>query len=373
MKEFIFDPQILILSLILSVLNFVLSYFMARFVYRLAHKTDITDNPMLASHRKKQREPIALLGGQSFIWTSLFIGGILWLFRKQLFLYVNFDSAQIAQLLGQNLEPFRLIYIYLAIMVLAIAGVLDDKFQFSSKIMFIPITIALILTIFNGAIKVEVFSYPFNDLIPNIAWFHSFLAFVWIGFCIAATKFLDGHDGLVSSIGVISLVTIALTASLNYINQPFIFALALIWSGGILGFLPFNLPNAKMYLGESGSLVIGYIIGVLSLLSGTKVATAGSLLAFFVFDVVVVMALRVRRGQSPFEGDRTHLHLRLTDIGWSKWRVLGFYIILSSISGVIGVFFSTQFKIYYIILQFLLILLFLFLVPISQKSPHPKN
>jgi UDP-GlcNAc:undecaprenyl-phosphate GlcNAc-1-phosphate transferase len=234
--------------------------------------------------------------------------------------------------------------------------------------MFIPITIALGLTVFNGAIKVEVLSYPFNELIPNLAWFHSFLAFSWIGFCVAATKFLDGHDGLVSSIGSICLITIALTASLNYINQPFIFALALIWVGGILGFLPFNLPNAKMYLGESGSLVIGYIIGVLSLLSGTKVATAGSLIAFFIFDVIIVMLLRIKRRQSPFEGDRTHLHLRLTDQGWNKWQVLGFFVLLSSISGVVGVLFSTSFKVYYISFQFLLILLLLYLIPIQKPE-----
>ncbi len=373
MKEFIFNPQVLILTLTLTALNLFISYLAGKYVYKLAHKTDITDNPLLASHRKKQREPIALLGGQSFIWTSLFFGGILWLFRKQLFPFIDLDTPLVANILGQNLEPFRLIYIYLAVMVLAITGIMDDKFQFSSKVMFIPVTIALLLTIFNGAIKVEVFSYPFNDLIPNIAWFHSFLAFAWIGFCIAATKFLDGHDGLVSSIGIISLVTIALTASLNYINQPFIFALALIWAGGILGFLPHNLPNAKMYLGESGSLVIGYIIGVLSLLSGTKVATAGSLIAFFVFDVIVVMIFRIRRGQSPFEGDRTHLHLRLTDIGWNKWNVLGFFVVLSSISGLVGVLFSTQFKIYYILFQFVLILLFLFLIPISKQGSNPKS
>lgn len=332
-------------------LTFAVRYF--------ALKMNFVDSASSAPHRKKQIKPVALLGGVGFTLVCLFSGGILWLFRKGFFDQL-LGGSQLSDYLGQNLEPFRLFWIYIAVLVLLVGGILDDIFQFKSKIMILPMAISLIITVTLGGIKIESLAYPFNNLIPEFPWLPSLLAFVWLGFCLLATKYLDGHDGLVTSVGILALLTVAFTANLSFISQPFVALLGLIWVAGLLGFLPFNLPNAKMYLGESGSVIIGYIIGVLAVISGAKIATAATVLGWFVYDLIFVMLWRVKAGQNPLEGDRRHWHLRMVDLGWGKWRVLLFFVLITGLSGFFGIFLSTYLKAWFLILQGLIFFGFLF-------------
>jgi UDP-GlcNAc:undecaprenyl-phosphate GlcNAc-1-phosphate transferase len=361
---FHFEQVYIHLALIFGLSAFFGSLLLSGAVRRLAVKLDITDSPASAPNRKKHKVPVPLLGGVGITLIGLLVGGILWLIRKDML----GDYAVWSGYLGLNLETFRLLYIYLGALIILIGGVLDDIFQFKSKVVFIPSFIGLSVAIFLGNLQIETFSYPFQDIVPNIDAVHYGLAFLWVGSCLAATKFLDGHDGLVSSIGIIALGAICLTAMLDFIQQPLISLLALIWLASIAGFLPFNLPNAKSYLGESGAQIIGFMIGVLSILSGAKIATAGSVLGWFVIDVVLVMLLRMRRGQSPFSGDRTHLHLRLADSRLNKWQVLGFFIGISLISAYVAVFQTTSVKISFIIAQIAFSFVFLRLI----KSPSEK-
>jgi UDP-GlcNAc:undecaprenyl-phosphate GlcNAc-1-phosphate transferase len=355
---FEFTQTYFLLILALGSLSFLVSLGLSWLIRRLAIKLDIVDKPSSAPSRKKHKTPIPLLGGLSLSLSALFFGGIAWLLRKGWFL----ENPQIADYLGSNLEPFRLLFIYIGAIIILIGGVLDDIFQFKSKVVFIPTAIGLSIAVFLGNLQIETLSAPFDHLIPASDWIHYLLAFVWIGACLAATKFLDGHDGLVSSIGIIALLAIAATAMLDFVQQPLVSVLAVVWVSGIAGFLPFNLPNAKSYLGESGAQMIGFMIGVLSILSGAKIATAGSVLGWFVIDVVLVMLLRLKNHKNPFSGDRTHLHLRLADSGLGKWQVLGFFVAITSISAYIAVFQSTTVKISFIALQIIFSVAFLWLI-----------
>jgi UDP-GlcNAc:undecaprenyl-phosphate/decaprenyl-phosphate GlcNAc-1-phosphate transferase len=214
------------------------------------------------------------------------------------------------------------------------------------------------VAVFLGGLKIEAFSYPFNTLIPNNYWISSFLALIWIGLCTASTKFLDGHDGLVASISAIAFINIAIISSI--INQPLILLISLFWAASCLGFLPKNLPNATVYLGEGASQVLGFMIGVLSIISGAKIATSFSIIGWFVLDVLLVFGYRIALKQHPFKGDRKHWHFRLTDIGFAKWEFLCINWIILGISTAAATLLSTQLKVIFLVgVLIFLILLFL--------------
>jgi UDP-GlcNAc:undecaprenyl-phosphate/decaprenyl-phosphate GlcNAc-1-phosphate transferase len=331
------------------------SYYLTRWIIGQSQKWLVVDDPNLALDRKDQKQPIPLLGGLSFILACSLATIIVWLSQK-------FDILGLQSFLGQNLEqPFKMVWIILGGAILTIGGVLDDKFTFSTKWLALFVFCGMAVSVFGGDLAIEAFSFPFDKILPQNSLVSSLLAFVWIGLCISATKFLDGHDGLVSSIGILNLIVIAIVASFANINQPLISLLALIWACGILGFLPFNLPDAKVYLGESASEIIGFVIGVLSILSGAKVATTSGIIGWFVFDLLLVIYLRRKAGKSVLAGGREHWHFRLLDSGLNKSQVLILTLAIMLISSGFSLLLPTAYKIFSIIAQFLiLIIIFVF-------------
>jgi UDP-GlcNAc:undecaprenyl-phosphate GlcNAc-1-phosphate transferase len=352
-------------------LNFFISLILSKLSLNLALKWGILDNPKTNLHRKKQKEAVPLLGASGFILSSTFLMAFVWLLIKDFFnnLPIFGDYFfEIKEFLVNNLEPFKIIWIFLSLLILFVAGFLDDKFQFSSKIMILPIFLAIFATVFFGEISINSLSAPFSNFLPQNLFLQNMLAVFWLLICISATKFLDGLDGLVSSLGIIALGSISLISLILNVNQPFVFLIAMIWMAGILGFLPYNYPNAKVYLGEGGSLIIGYLIGVLSIISGAKIATTSSVIGWFVYDIIFVMSLRLWQKKNPLEGDRKHWHFRLQDLGIKKWQVLWLTNCLVLITAFFGVILPTTFKPYLLILQAVILLFIFALTEFIQKS-----
>ena len=332
----------------------VISYFVTGKVLNLAQKYNIVDDPKLEPTRKKQPQPVPLLGGLGF-------GIVAGLGTIFVWLMMRFNWFNQSARLYQNLfYDFHLGWILVAGVILTIGGFLDDKLNFSSRRMFLIINIAVIIAVGLGGVRVESLSYPFDRILPDQLWLHSLLAYIWIMLCVSATKFLDGHDGLVATIGVWTLLTIAVVSLFANVNQPLIFILACIWASSILGFLPYNLPNAKIYLGEIGSETIGFVIGVLSILSGAKVATASSIIGWFVLDLLLVFIIRFQAHKNLLAGGREHWHFRLVDSGFSKWQVLIFTLVIVVVSSILGLTLPTQFKPFVWILQLLILLIIFF-------------
>jgi UDP-GlcNAc:undecaprenyl-phosphate/decaprenyl-phosphate GlcNAc-1-phosphate transferase len=344
-----------ILTSTICLLCFFSSRFLTKWILNQSQNWHILDNPQLDSSRKFQKQPVPLLGGLSFILTCGLGSIFIWLVHKN-------DLFGMQQYLGQNLNyVFKMIWIVAAGLILTIGGILDDKFSFSTKWLALSVFIGLTIAVFGGGLSIGSLSFPFDKIVPNSNLLSSFLAFVWIGLCICATKFLDGHDGLVSSVGILNLVVIALIASFSNINQPLIIIFALIWASGILGFLPYNLPDAKIYLGESASEIIGFVIGVLSILSGAKIATTSGIIGWFIFDLLLVIYLRKKAGKSIFRAGREHWHFRLFDSGLSKGQVLFVTILILIISSLFSLFLPTALKLFSILGQFvILIVIFIF-------------
>lgn len=310
-----------------------------------ALKNGITDDPLSAPHRKSQKEPIPLIGATGFILCGFFSTTLLWIIN-QFYFGIN---------LNLGISWPNLLWIALSILILVIGGYYDDKLHLPPKKMFPFIFISLLIAVIGGGLKIEVLSYPFTAILPNIGLLHSFLAFVWIGFCLTATKFLDGLDGLVTTVGIIALFSIGSVSLFINVNQPLVFGFAMIWVASLVGFLPYNFPDAKLYLGEGGSEIIGFIIGVLSILSGAKVATSSTVIGWFILDIILVMIIRLLQNKNPFKGDRLHWHFRLIDMGFSKLQVLSLTTIIIIITSQLGLIFPTEFKVYVLITQVVLL------------------
>jgi len=370
----IFERDWIILTSIFCSLNFIFSYFLTKASIRLATFLRILDDPKTNPSRKKQIQAIPLMGATGFIFSSVFFTVLSFVLVKayhdfDLIPFVNYQTFGFLKNLSLNLAPFKIGWILTGILILLIAGFLDDKFQFSSKIMILPVALSLVLTVFLGEIRIESFSYPFDQIIPSNSFWPSLLAIFWLGVCTTATKFLDGLDGLVGSIGIIAFLAITIVALQSNVNQPFIALIGLVWASGILGFLPFNLPDAKVYLGEGGSLIIGYLIGVLSILSGAKVATAASVIGWFVYDILFVMLIRILNKKNPLQGDRRHWHFRLQDLGLTKTQALILTISIISLTAILGLILPTEQKIYLLISQAILLVgLFIFTEILSRKK-----
>ena len=198
-------------------------------------------------------------------------------------------------------------YVFLAITVILIAGILDDKFDVSPKIKFIFIFVATVMLYMHDIQIDSLGSYfGWEVTIPG------FLIFIFTFFAIAgftnALNLMDGLDGLAGSI---AWVMFASFFAIGWIyNDTLMINLSAMYLGALTVFLFFNWNPAKIFMGDSGSLSLGFSIALLSIQSLHYVEPTAVLflLALPIFDTFIVMRRRIQRGLSPFEADKTHLH-----------------------------------------------------------------
>jgi len=118
--------------------------------------------------------------------------------------------------------------------------------------------------------------------------------------------------------GRIAKITLFFLSISNLVNQPPLGIISIILAGAVLGFLVFNFHPAKIFMGTSGSMFLGFILATLAIFSGGKIATALLVMGFPVMDAIWVIAQRIKSGKSPFKGDARHLHYRLLEKGWTR-------------------------------------------------------
>ncbi len=347
------------LLFLLLFFSFFGSVVLTQFVRKLSFSKNILDDPNERAD-KLQTKPIPLLGGVGFSVICTILTIIVWIAKN--------NNLELQNTLAQNLiYPFHILWIVVGLSVLLIGGIVDDIYTLKSKWILLYITVGISISVFLGGLKIETFSYPFDSLPIRIGLLPQILAFGWIMLCTAATKFLDGHDGLVVSVGVISLLNIASIGLLPTVNQPLIVVISLIWASGIGSFLWQNFPEAKMYLGESGSEIIGFVIGVLSILSGAKIATSSVVVGWFVFDILLVFIIRFLNKKPLFTADSSHWHHRLQKLGMSKIQILVITILIVLTSTHVGMNFGTGYKVISVAIQPIIIIV-IFLVGLRNNK-----
>lgn len=310
------------------ILAFGISVGLAPLIARLASAWGIVDEPTGA--RKVHEAPTPLLGGVGiFLAFAITIGLVL----------LTTDQLTTGEVTNVHYMGFLL-----GGLVLVIGGWLDDQFELKpSQSIWFPVVASLLAI--AGGIEVTKLTNPFGGLLWLQAWQSDLLVFAWLLIVMYTTKLLDGLDGLATGVGSVGAFAIlCLTLSTAY-WQPDVSVAAAVALGAFLGFLMWNWSPAALFLGEGGSTLVGYIVGVLAVISGGKVATALLVLGIPLLDMAWIMVRRARGGLAHIvRGDRLHLHHRLFDRGWSAPQVVVLYMTLSALFGVGGLFLQSGAK-----------------------------
>ncbi len=288
--------------------TFLVSLVATPLVRFLAFKIGAVDNP---NARRINKVPMPSAGGLAiFLAFSL---AALW-FLPSIVTHVSFRGTYLEYALP----------LVLAGGIVIVTGLIDDirELRPVPKMMGMLVAAALIW-IFTD-FRFDDFKIPFGGpLIHFPIWLSFFLTILWIVAITNAINLIDGLDGLVSGVSIISLMTMGMV-SYFFLRESNVFLPLTIFIlvAAIAGFLPYNYHPAIIYLGDTGALFIGFMIGVLSL-QGLKNSTAVAvitpmiILGVPVLDTVVAMIRRTLNGQKIYEADRMHLHHRLLSMGLS--------------------------------------------------------
>lgn len=311
---------------------FVLSLALTPAVIFFAKRKRILDFPEYP--KKLHTKPVPLLGG-----LAVYIAFFLTLIGAVVYGFI-IDSV---------ITPWHIIALVLGGSIIMAGGYLDDVYNLKPKRQLIfTVTAALVAILFG--IQVRFVTHPFGGVIHFSQVAGVLITFLWLLGMMYTTKFLDGLDGLVSGVSVIGSIIIFIVSMFWDVRHSGTSLMALMLAGASLGFLAYNFYPAKIFLGEGGSVLIGYLLGILSIISGSKIATAFLIMGFPIIDTAWVIIQRMRRGISPAMGDRTHFHFSLLDLGLSPTKAVLLLYGMTLVFGFLSIFFNTKSKIIAIIL-----------------------
>ena len=250
-------------------------------------------------------------------------------------------------------------------------GLIDDRFDLKPGWQFAAQFVASLIAI-GSLIIIERFNNPLigrqSILEP---WQYIPLTIFWMMGMLNTVNWLDGLDGLATGVAAIfsAILFVAMIRTTPDQPQPqlSIAPLPMALLGAALGFLPFNFHPARVFLG-SGSLFLGYALGSLGIIGGAKVATVLLILAVPILDVAWLIINRTRRGQSPTQAGRDHLHFRLIDLGLSQRMIVGLYYGVCATFGMLALVIEGR-LIKLITLGLLGIVILAMLALLSKKEP----
>jgi len=214
---------------------------------------------------------------------------------------------------------------------LMLGGWLDDRLRLpATRSWLFPAGAAVLVSWCGIGSDLTALSNPFGAPIPLAARvlgvpLSGVVTGMWLMGMMYTTKLLDGIDGLVATVSLLATLVLLAVTFTPQVHQPQTASLAALLAAALAGFLPYNFPPARVFLGEGGSTFLGFMIAVLAVVVDGKFATAFLVMGVPMLDVVVVVLSRVLAGQSPFAGDRRHLHFRLLDLGLSPQQAVGLY------------------------------------------------
>src|SRR3984893_14506336 len=223
----------------------------------------------------------------------------------------------IAAFLAIDLQPEDRWFLAAAA-VLVIFGALDDRFDLHYRVKLAGQLLAAGIVVVVG--DVQIHTITLDDRIWLPGWVSLPLTMFFLVGITNAVNLADGFDGLAGGTTFLCLCAVALLSSVG--DQSGGTALALAFAGAVLGFLRFNTYPASVFMGDAGSQLLGFAVGVLSLRatqigdSAVSAATPILLLALPILDTLSVMVQRISEGRSPFDADKNHIHHKLLALGF---------------------------------------------------------
>jgi UDP-GlcNAc:undecaprenyl-phosphate/decaprenyl-phosphate GlcNAc-1-phosphate transferase len=275
-----------------------------------ANRTGLVDDP---GHRKIHTAPIPLAGG-----LAVCTGMMLPIITAVVSLKLHLVTLPAGALLGYGIarRSLQLIAILGGAFAIVLLGWMDDRWELKPAIKFAG-QFVVAFAVAGAGIRITLF-------VPS-AVFSYLITILWILTVINAYNFMDNMNGLCAGLGVIAAFCFAAAAATQ--GQYLVTIMALLMCGALAGFLPHNYPNAKAFLGDAGSHLVGFMMAVLAVLphfySKNKadpwlVLCPLLILAVPLLDLVWVVAFRCRLGKPFYIGDTNHWSHRLVRKGWSK-------------------------------------------------------
>lgn len=223
-------------------------------------------------------------------------------------------SAVLYLIISKEISFTRHFPLMLAITIVFVFAIIDDIFNLPAFIKLIVQIIAVSIVCFNGYRFTQIFGFQLPTVVSFI------LTFGWILALINAYNLIDGLDGLCGSLSLITISTLGILFSYSY-NE--VSEICFILVAAIFGFLCFNWPPAKLFMGDNGSQTLGFIIATIPLYTSNDVFEYNkflimvSLTALPLFDVIAAIWRRLRDKKPIMSPDRSHLHHKLLNLGYS--------------------------------------------------------
>lgn len=298
--------------LLIFITALALSLIFTPVAIKIAPKIGAVDIPK--DNRRMHTKAMPRFGGM-----AIYIGTI-----SAILLFLPLDTKTLGVIAGGTL--------------IFIVGVIDDLKGMPAKVkLLFQIVCAFIL--FQFSVSIDFISIPFGDGYYYFPWIVSLIVtIVWIVGITNTINLIDGLDGLAGGVAFIASISIAYTAFIH--NNPETSMAMLAIAGAALGFLPFNFNPAKIFMGDGGSLFLGFMLAGLSVMSPVKSATMVAtvvpvlVLGLPIFDTAFAILRRIINRRPIMEADKGHLHHRIMAVGLGQRRTV---LTLYGISGTMGV------------------------------------
>ncbi len=300
----------------------LISFIATPVVKALAQKMGAVDVPK--DGRRMHDHPIPRMGG-----LAIFFG-----FLLSTLLFVPMSQSLRGMLLGG--------------VIIVILGMLDDIYALPAMPKLLVQIVAALVAVLHGNV-IQVLSNP-NIFSSNPYWTLGIWAIpvtvIWIVAITNAVNLIDGLDGLAVGVATISSLTMLVIAML--VSDGLVALMMAALAGGCIGFMPYNLNPAKIFMGDTGSTFLGFILATASIQGLFKFYTIVSfavpflMLGLPLFDTCFAILRRVARGQNPMSPDRSHVHHRLIDVGFNQKQAVAILYIISAILGLSAVVLTTS-------------------------------
>ncbi len=295
----------------------VISFGTTPFVKKMAYKIGAIDVPK--DGRRMHKQPIPRLGGLAIALA----------FLLTVLLFADLDQQIRGILLGA--------------VIIVVLGVMDDCLTLKASFKFVIQILAAVVVVYHGC-TIQYLSNPLpcaDAQYLDLGNWSIPITIIWILAITNAVNFIDGLDGLAVGVSAISAATLLVIALL--VGESGIAVVLAALLGACLGFLPYNFNPAKIFMGDTGSTFLGFILACLSIQGMFKLYAVISfavpflILSVPIFDICFAVIRRLARHQSPMQADRGHIHHRLIDMGFSQKQAVAITYMLTAMLGLSAV------------------------------------
>ena len=300
----------------------VISFIATPLVKKLAYKVGAVDVPK--DNRRMHDHPIPRMGG-----LAIFIGCV-----ASILLFADITRPLQGILLGSCL--------------IVAVGVVDDAHPLGAGVKFILQIVAALIAVWHGVI-IQTIANPFffgDNPYWNFGIWAVPITVIWIVAVTNSVNLIDGLDGLADGVSTIGAFTMLIIALLMGDLEIAVITAALV--GACVGFIPYNRNPAKIFMGDTGSTFLGFMLATVSVIGLFKLYAMISfivpfiILGFPIFDTVSAFTRRILKGQNPMKADRSHTHHKLIDMGMNQKQAVATLYMVAGVLGLCAVMLVTS-------------------------------